>query len=257
MIDLAAHPVVAITGATSGIGLATAQMALREGARVVVLSHDAQAVKATVSQLGDAAFGIAADTSNATSMQRAAQATLKKFHRIDAIVNNAGIWESGSFFDLEERQCRKLLDVNVHGVLNGCRAFVPPMVKRGSGSVVNIGSILALRGFSYSGVYGASKFAVRGFTQSLRAELHDSGISVSLVNPGPTATNLFRNDHKHLQRAQGLMLQRDGPQKVASAILRALEEGPAEINVGWRTKGLALLERISPAISERLALRVK
>ena len=181
-----------VTGASRGIGLATARALLEAGARLAMCALDKDHLSAAereLSPLGEV-MAIHADVSDAQHMEHMAELTQAQFGRLDILINNAGVMWSGPFLAQEYASMARVVDVNVKGTLFATRAALPIMHTQGSGVIVNIASGAGVDGFADLASYCASKFAVVGFTQSLEAELQNSGIRVYALCPGRVATDM-------------------------------------------------------------------
>jgi NAD(P)-dependent dehydrogenase (short-subunit alcohol dehydrogenase family) len=177
-----------ITGASRGIGALIAEAALADGNAVVAAGRNAQAI---VERLGDSAalLPVALDVTDEAQAKTAVQAALKKFGRIDVLINNAGFGLLGAVEESADKDVRRMYDTNVFGLLNVTRAVLPAMRANGSGHVINISSIGGYQGAAGFGVYSSTKFAVEGITEALHAELKPLGIHATVVEPG-----YFRTD---------------------------------------------------------------
>jgi len=179
---------VLITGGTRGIGYATAQAFLAQGANVALCGTNPVNLKAAQHQLE--ALAVRADVSDPEQVQSFVQQARERFGRIDVLVNNAGVAWSGDFADEPYESIARQIDVNVKGVLYTARAVLPLMLKQGSGVIINISSGAGLTGFAGIATYSASKFAVVGFTEALDQEVSGRGIRVYGVCPGRVATDM-------------------------------------------------------------------
>jgi len=186
------NKVAVITGAARGLGRAYAEAMAREGASVVAGDvRDCDETVAAITQAGGRAIGVALDVASFASCQGFAEVALKSFGRIDALVNNAALYanlKGGRFDQLDEAQWDRVMQVNVKGVWNGCRAIVPIMRKQKSGSVINISSLAPVYGLPYALDYSASKGAVIAMTRSLARELGRDWIRVNAVAPSAVMT---------------------------------------------------------------------
>ena len=219
--------VLLVTGATSGIGAATAKSFAADGHRVVLSGRRADKGEALVSEIraagGEATF-VRTDVSNPEELQALVDRTLETYGRLDVAFNNAGV-EGDSFVptaDQSSENYRHVFDVNVEAVLNSMKAEIPAMLQSGGGSIVNNASIAGLLGFNGMGVYTASKHAVVGLTRNAALEYAPQGIRVNAVAPGPIETEMydrFATDEVREQIAMMVPMGRAGqPEEIASAV---------------------------------------
>jgi len=189
--------VIVITGAASGIGMATAKLAAARGATVVLTSRDAKALEqltAAIRRDGGSAVGIAAEVSDFGAVIRVRDFALTSFGRFDTWINNAGIHLFGAIRETPPDGARRLFDVNFWGSVHGCRAAMPQLKQHG-GALINIGSVLWPRSVALQGFYGASKHALQDYTSALRAELaaENAAVSVTLIKPSSIDTPIPRH----------------------------------------------------------------
>lgn len=182
--------VVVITGGTKGFGKALAEAFLNEGSKVVINSQDRYELKSAVEEMG--VLGICADVTNEEELAYLYNETVNELGSIDIWINNAGLWMGRDLvenFDMDK--VRKMFDVNVIGVINGTRVAIRSMKKKGNGTIINVISDSALidQPKISASVYGASKWAVNGFTKAIRDE--DKNISILSVYPGAMQTSIF------------------------------------------------------------------
>jgi hypothetical protein len=187
------HPlpgrVVAITGAGRGIGLKTAQLLLARGAKVALGDLDETLVReAAGSHPSAAAFAV--DVSNRDSFARFLEEAERTLGPVDVLVNNAGIMPVGPFLAEAPEITRRQVDVNVHGVIDGMKLALPKMLARGSGQIVNLGSMASLVGLPGEAVYCGTKHAVLGISEAVRSEIRGSGVDITVVMPNLAATDL-------------------------------------------------------------------
>jgi NAD(P)-dependent dehydrogenase (short-subunit alcohol dehydrogenase family)/pimeloyl-ACP methyl ester carboxylesterase len=260
---------VLVTGAAGGIGRATALAFAEAGARVVAVDRDAEGAARTADQAlrvgAPGAWPEVVDVSDEQAMEKLAARVAVEYGTVDVLVNNAGIGLSGSFFDTTAEDWRKVLDVNLWGVIHGCRLFGKQMVERGQGGhIVNTASAAAFQPTRLLPAYGASKAAVLMLSESLRAELAGRGIGVTavcpgFVNTGITSTARFTGvpeaeERRLRQRTARLYARRNyPPEKVAAAILRAVVENRPMVPVTPEARAAHLLSRFAPGALRALA----
>src|SRR5262245_49243487 len=190
-----AEQVVVITGSSSGIGLATAQMAAKRGAAVVLTARnrkDLDHAVASIRAAGGRAVCQEADVSSADQVAQVARVAVDTFGRVDTWINNAGVALYGRLLEIPVADMRRQFEVNYWGMVHGTLEAVPLLRKQG-GALINVASALADRAIPLQGNYCAAKHAMKAFTDTLRMELEEAGdaISVTLVKPGSTDTPLF------------------------------------------------------------------
>lgn len=195
--------VAVITGGSRGIGYATAEAFLREGAKVIItatsLDHVSESVEKLRAKYSESVVeGIAPNLGSFNEVKRDFDEILSKFGKIDILVNNAGISESTPFMNYAEETFDKVLNLNVKGVYNATRAVVDSMIEKGSGVILNTSSMVSIYGQPAGISYPTSKFAVNGFTVSLARELGPKGIRVNAVAPGITETDMMKTVPKNV-----------------------------------------------------------
>jgi NAD(P)-dependent dehydrogenase (short-subunit alcohol dehydrogenase family) len=247
--------VIVITGASSGIGLATAQMAARRGARLVLTSRDEVDLGKVVEQIraeGGTATHVTADVANFEAMQRVALTAMREFGAIDTWVNNAGISIYGLIEDVGLMDARRLFETNYWGVVHGTLAALPHLKAKG-GALINIGSVLSDTGYPLQGHYTASKHAVKGFTDSLRLELERAGAGVSVTLIQPTAIDTPYPEHakSYLGVEPTHMPPVYAPELVARAILASAQRPRRSVLVGGGAKLFTTVERFVPRLGDR------
>ncbi|MBQ1091796.1 SDR family oxidoreductase [Streptomyces sp. B93] len=260
---------VLVTGAGSGIGRATAYAFAGAGARVVAVDRDAESAARTAEMarlLGaPAAWAETVDVSDEQAMEKLADKVATEYGVVDVLVNNAGIGLAGSFLDTTPEDWRRVLDVNLWGVIHGCRLFGRQMAERGQGGhIVNTASAAAYQPSRALPAYSTSKAAVLMLSECLRAELAGRGIGVTAVCPGFVNTNITSTarfagvDADEEQRRQKRTARLYGlrnypPEKVADAVLRAVVRNEAVVPVTAEARGLRALSRFAPGALRAIA----
>lgn len=246
--------VIVITGASSGIGLATARAAIKAGATVVVSSRNKDAIEdleRTLSQSGEA-LGIVCDVTKEDDVKALAHAAIAQYGRIDTWINNAGVSIYGKLEDIEREDMRQLFETNFWGVVHGSLAALEVM-KESGGAIINLGSTLSDRVIPLQGIYCASKFAVRGFTDAFRMEVEKSGypISVSLIKPAAIDTPYVQHAKNYLPEEPINPAPVYAPEVVSDAILHCAVAPERDIFVGSAGAMFSLMEKIAPRPTDK------
>lgn len=186
--------VVAVTGASSGIGEAIARELADAGCKVMLAARREEKLKSLVEELGDNTAYHITDVTDAKQVQDMARATIDRFGKIDVLVNNAGIMPVSPLLDLKMEEWNKAIDINIRGVLHGIAAVLPQMNERGNGHIINIGSIASLQTIPNFAVYCGTKFAVRAISDSLRKETLGK-VRVTIIYPGAIESELIRSSN--------------------------------------------------------------
>ena len=249
---------VVITGAASGIGRALAQRLSAHGCAVAIADVNERGLKETEAALAGPSLTQVLDVRDAEAQHAFAdQVSAWAPTPLGAVFNNAGVAVASSVLDTVPEDDQWLWDINFHGVVNGTRAFLPILVAQDSGAIVNTSSVFGLAGMPNQSAYCSAKFAVRGFTDSLRQELRGTGVRAVNVHPGGIDTNIVRNarvrkDPDGLGRSQDQMAEEFAaitmtkPEKAADIIHRGVEQGKARILVGPDAYLFDALSRLAP-----------
>jgi NAD(P)-dependent dehydrogenase (short-subunit alcohol dehydrogenase family) len=248
--------VVAITGASAGIGRACALAFAREGASLVVAARRRDLLETLAGEI-QALGGVAAvevvDVGRAGDVQQMVDNAVARFGRLDVMVNNAGYGVIGHVENTPVDEFEKLMRVNYLGTVYGCRAAAPVMRRQRSGVIVNVSSIVGHRAMTSGGAYAATKAAQISISEALRVELRGSGVSVCLVHPVGTESD-FRET---AMRASGIAITGVGPQQksevVARAIVRCARRPRVEVYPLWYSRGLTWLNALAPRCVDVLA----
>jgi short-subunit dehydrogenase len=247
-----------ITGASGGIGQALALELARCGANQVLVARRGDKLQAVVEQirrLGRIAEAVVGDVTDRAVRRQALEVAREKLGGLDILVNNAGVSAHGRFADADPDRLRPIMETNFFAPIELIRESLPLLKSGREPIVVNIGSVLGQRGCPHKSEYCASKFALRGFSEALRAELAPLGIDVLVVTAGPTDTEFF----KHLLEEHGELPWGEGrpvsPERVARATVRAMRLGRHEIIPSWRGWFLSVANRFFPRLVDRAMAR--
>ena len=251
--------VVAITGASSGIGRATALRLARDGAAVVICARRADrldAVAAEIAAAGGTVLPMVADVTSAADMDRLVARGIERFGRLDVMMCNAGFGVAGAIDEVPPDQMQRLLDINYTGTYHATRAALAVFRRQQSGHIIIVSSIVGKRGVPYMGAYAATKFAQAGLAECLRAELIGTGIHVSVVFPVSTESEFFdvmaNETGVPVTRASG---PRQSVETVAKAIARAIDRPVAEIYPHAFSRGLVIINALAPGLCDRIVQR--
>ncbi|MGY6118509.1 SDR family oxidoreductase [Paraburkholderia strydomiana] len=252
--------VIVITGATSGIGLATARLAASKGARLMLIARDEEALTALARQLGDQGALVdyaVADVSNAGQLQAAADKAIARFGGFDTWVNNAGASIYGRCADVPIDEQKELFETNFWGVVQGSMIALAHLRQRG-GALINLGSELSDVALPLQAAYVASKHAVKGYTDALRMELLEERVpvSVTLIKPSGIHTQFVEHARNHLDVQPKLPAPVYAPDIVARAILHAAATPVRDLYVGGASAAMVTFARRAPNLYDRVMGRL-
>jgi len=233
-----AGQIAAVTGGARGIGRATAHALQRQGVRVAIGDVDLAAARQTAGELGPSAVALALDVTDRGSFSEFLHGAEEQLGPVDILVNNAGIMPIGPFLEEDDATERRILDINVHGVILGMKVFLPRMLGRGWGHVVNIASQAGKYGIPGGATYCASKAAVINLSRAVRKELRGTGVEISVVSPVAVNTELALGLPEPRNRA----FRKIEPHEVADAIVHTLQVPRFDVHV---PRSLTLSERMS------------
>ncbi len=245
--------VIVITGASSGIGLATAKLAAYKGAKVIAAARSGEALEALSNESGaDRLIPVTADVGHEDDVRRIAQTAIDRFGGFDTWINNAGVLIYGQLLDVSIEDMRRLFETNFWGTVYGSRIAAQHLRERG-GALINIGSVESDRTLPLQGVYSASKHAVQAFTDALRMELEkeDAPVSVTLVKPGTIDTPITQHARNYLPNAPQNPGPAYTPQVVAKVILHCAEHPVRHIHVGSGGRAMAAAGATFPKLTDK------
>ncbi|MEV4713005.1 SDR family oxidoreductase [Micromonospora sp. NPDC049374] len=253
-----ADATIVITGASSGIGTATAYSLARCGSTVVLAARTEPALREVARhcrELGGRTLVVPTDVTDADAMRRLAATAVAEFGRIDAWINNAAVGTIGLFDEIPVAEFRRVLDVNLLGTANGIRAALPHLSAAGGGVVVNNASVLAEVAMPYQSPYNAAKHGVRGLSDTVRQELRATGrgsVSICTVLPATIDTPFFRHAANHSGRQVLPPPPVYPPEVVAETIVRLLRRPRREAYAGGAARLIGMQWRLAPALAERV-----
>jgi len=230
-----ADKVVAITGGARGIGEATARAFTAKGANVAIGDLDVELAKRTAGVLGGNTIALELDVTDRDSFASFVSQVEERLGPVDVLVNNAGIMPIGPFVEESDKTALRMIDINLHGVIFGCKLVMPGMMRRHSGHIVNVASQAGKGGFPGGATYCATKHAVVGLSEAIRAELRDYDVEVSCVMPAVVNTELGSG----LVEARGVKISE--PSDVADAIVDSVESPKFDV---WVPKSTAAIARV-------------
>ncbi len=247
-----AGKVVAITGGARGIGRATAAALIAQGARVAIGDIESQLAEQTAAELAAGTVGLPLDVTDRESFDLFLTAVEDRLGPLDVLINNAGIMPIGPFVEESDATAKAMIDINLHGVITGSKLALLRFLPRGKGHLVNIASAAGKAGFPAGATYCATKHAVVGLSESIRAEVRETEIGVSVVMPVVVHTELGDG----LPETRGFKAVE--PEDVANAIVEAIQFDRFEVYVPKSTKVLFRMKAIVPTrIMETIALFLK
>ena len=254
--------VIVITGASSGIGMATALRAAEEGAKVVLAARSENALASIADQIrskGGEAIHVMTDVANREHVERVAMKAIERFGRFDTWVNDAGVAIYGRLDQVTDEDSRRLFDINFWGVVNGSLVALEHLRARG-GALINIGSEVSDAVIPLQGMYSASKHAVKGFTDALRVEVEQvdhAPVSITLVQPTAVNTPYPQHAKNYMDKEPKLPSPQIDPYRVARAILHAAEHHVRDVKVGTMAKMNTTVAKLVPKIGDALSAMYK
>lgn len=248
-----------VTGASSGIGRSVAVALARRGVALAIAARrepELASLAVECERLGVRCLVVPTDVSNASDCNRLIETATRELGGVDILVNDAGFAIFDSIAEAKPGDLRSMMDTNYFGTLHCTQAVLPQMLQRGDGTIVNVSSIVGLMGFARMGGYAATKFAIVGLTESLRAEVASRGVRVSMVCPATTRTEFFKTaEHGKMPGASRLILA-VSRERVARTVLRAIERNSYRIIVPWTAAAYMKMKEIFPRTAHFLMMTV-
>lgn len=244
---------VLITGATSGIGLLTAQMLIDRGALPIITGRSESKLTDAYNLLKGAHGSYLMDVTNDAQVNEVISRILTDYDGIDVLINNAGYAQFETLADAEITSFSDMMETNYMGTVRCTKAVLPYMTAQGNGQIINIASLAGKLGTPKSTAYSATKHAVLGFTNALRLEMAGTGVVISAVNPGPVETPFFDRadpDGHYVKNVRWMMMK---PERVVKAILKVIEHRKREVNLPMMAAGGMLLYQLFPGLADRVA----
>jgi short-subunit dehydrogenase len=250
--------VVVITGASTGLGRAIALAFARRGVNLSLAARGEDALHQPAQEyrhFGSRTLVVPTDVTDEAAVQNLAQRTVQELGRLDIWVNNAAVIAFGRFEEIPSDIYRRVIETNLFGYIHGARAALPYFREQGFGTLINIASIDSLAGMPYTSPYVASKFAIRGFSESLREEMMGEPINICTIMPGSIDTPLFQHSANYSGRASKPVPPVYDPSEVAEAIVACAENPKREVLVGSSARMMAAFHGIAPLLYERMIAR--
>lgn len=251
--------VIVITGASTGIGRATALKCAQQNTKLVLSGRREDALQALAQEcekLGGRALSVVADVTDNAQVEQLVQKAISHFGGVDVYVNNAAVTLFGRIEDAPYEAYRKVIDTNLFGYIHGARAVIPHFREKQKGSLINVSSMVGKIGSPYLSAYCISKSGILGLSDSLRMELQDvPGIHVSTVLPASIDTPLFQHSANFTGRAIKPMPPIYSADEVADAIVMLIQQPQREVYVGGAGRRMSMLHTFFPALAERLFAR--
>ena len=251
-----ADKVIIVTGASSGIGRATAQALAPERARLVLVARRQDrlaSLEEEIRRAGSIAAAMPLDLRHRDQVETMIRSTHDRFGRVDVLINNAGFGFWGTVEDTPESLVREIFDLNFEAPFIACQLVIPIMRAQGGGHIINVSSVAGRRGLPLSGIYCATKFALQGISESLRLEVKGSGIAVSIINPAATQAEFGEHIRYGKVRTKFKPTGHVQPaEEVAAAIVKCIKAPRLEVYPYKRSRLVAWASALGPGIMDRI-----
>lgn len=249
--------VIVVTGASSGIGMAIAELAAESGARVVLSARSEPKLRTITDGLkerGLEATHVRANVTKPKDLDTVAHTAQECYGGIDTWINNAGVSIFGRLEDTSLDDAHQLFETNYWGVVNGSQAALPFLRRRGGGTLINIGSTLSDRSLALQGHYSASKHAVKAYTDALRMELekNDDPVAICLIKPASINSNYVKHAKNNMDVEPTLPPPVYAPEVVARAVLQCAEHPKRDVLVGGGARALSLMGKLAPGVGDKV-----
>lgn len=260
LITPLSEQVMVITGASSGIGLATAYAAAKQGARLVLVARSEETLMDVVNLINESsseAIYVVADVSQRDEVEKVAQIAMERFGSIDTWVNNAGLSIYGRLDEVSDEDHRRLFDINFWGIVYGSLVALPHLIKS-EGTLINLGSEVSEAVLPLQGMYSATKHAVKGFTDALRVEVQEvdeAPVSITLIQPTAVNTPYPQHAKNYMGTEPKLPSPQIDPTDVANAILDAATSITHHIKVGMMSKINTTMQNLMPTLAEKMSAK--
>ncbi len=242
--------VVIITGASAGIGAATARAFADAGARVVLAARNAARLAEVARGLAGPALIVPTDVADRAAVEALVARAVAEYGGIDIVVNNAGVGLAAPVAEIAFEDFQRALAVDLFGPLALTQVALPHMRRRGRGQLIYVSSVVGLRALPYLGGYAAAKAALDRLVESLRVELRGSGVAITLVRPGTTSTGFAQHRLGSGHEQRRISARAATPEQVALAILRAARREPRVVYISWADRARVLLSLLAPGLAD-------
>ena len=252
--------VTIITGASSGIGKEAARLFAQRGDRIIITARRKERLEELaqeLSQEGADVLALPADLADTSQAETLVKTAVERFGRIDALINNAGFGKQERLEKMESRTIEEMVNLNVTSLILLSRAVLPYMKAQGSGAIVNVSSVFGVMAMPLYAVYVATKFAVVGFSKSLRMELKGSGITVSAVCPPTTRTEFFDVAGAAGEMRETLLKYAIPAEKVAACIVKASQKNKDLVFPSFMARLSAFLDKYFSCLTDFVKIKVR